>query len=96
MFDVYRGKKYSTKWEGYFILLPGLANSAGSKYIDSIPVDDDDTLVNTVVTIEFTDNSVLVKYAGHNHELLYTQLDDNFELRLTKLIGSHSLEEVIV
>lgn len=95
MLSDYIGLNYTTDWDGFYMLLPSLANAVGEKYMSTIPLNDEYTLTNTEVKISVTENSVYVSYSGYTHEIKLFQLDNKFEFRLKHMLYNNYIKEVI-
>jgi hypothetical protein len=94
MFEQYIGKNYKTKWDGFFILLPEIAHTSGSEYVESISVYDDATLVNTDVYVSFKEKELVVSYDKYVHKLSYLSLDMKLSNRVQMLLSNGSMFEI--
>jgi hypothetical protein len=89
------GKKYTTDWDGFFRLLPGFATVVGEEYLNTIPIDDDNTLINTEVFVSITEDEVNVSYSGYTHKIKLFQLDQGLESRLKHMLHNKIIKEVL-
>lgn len=88
------GKKYTTDWDGFFRLLPGFATVVGEEYLNTIPIDDDNILINTVVNISITKDDLFVYFDNYNYSTPLFQLDEEFFQRLKRLLSTHEIRRI--